>query len=414
MLPVLSLWNPDGLRGIPQEVAVVHVLGLVLGGLGLLALSTTVQAEDQTPELIESCTVPCAAFEISSELQNDWIFAAYPPSLTSAALQPTITADLVLAPTDYLQLVASIITEPVVDPAPGENAVFAGIGTYVAELYTAIEAGPAAARFGKFDTIFSLASEVAPGINATDLVSDFDADERLGGEIVLGFESFGLNHALAATVFTTDRSVLSESLFTNRGRTSLADGGAGNTDGLSSFSIALDGCEGSETAECYWDGGFGYRLGFRYQRAGQPAGEDIEEDVKPGDEMAYLVAATKNFELDETTLRLLGEIAFLRHFDGGQDDALVVTGSAAFEVDALTYIAAYTQQVNLVAAGADTREHLADFEIIYSSDDDWEPAGTAWQLGAAYTFAMNADHEKAHMFSVRAVFDFGGAVEFGR
>ena len=242
---------------------------------------------------------------------------------------------MLFAPTDYLQLVTSIITEPVVDPAPGENTVFEGIGTYVAELYTVIEAGPATARAGKFDTIFSLASEVAPGINATELVSDFDADERLGGEIILDFEGLGLNHALAATVFTTDRSILGESLFTDRGRTSLSDGGAGNTEGLSSFSIALDGCGGSETADCYLDGEFGYRFGFRYQKAGQPTDEDIEEDVKLGDELAYLAAATKSFELDEMTLRLLGETAYLRHFDGRQDDALVVTGSAALETDTL-------------------------------------------------------------------------------
>ncbi|MDQ6434795.1 hypothetical protein RB623_12130 [Mesorhizobium sp. LHD-90] len=380
-----------------------------------LALSTTAYAEeDLLRELVEDCAAPCAEFEISTELQGDRVFAASPPALKSYVLQPTITADLVLAPTDYLRLATSIITEPVVDPAPGQDAVFAGIGTYVAELYSMVETGPATTRLGKFDTIFSLVSEVAPGINSDDLASDFDADERLGGEFVLGFEGLGLNHALAATLFTTDRTILSESLFTNRGRTSLADGGAGNTNGLSSFSITLDGCEGSGTAECYWDGEFGYRLGFRYQRAGQPTEEDIEDEVKSGDETAFLAAATKSFELDDMTLRLLGEVAFLRHFDGGEDDALSVTGSAALEVDALTYIASYTQQVNLVAGGTDTSEHLADFEVLYSPDGDRPLAETAWELAAAYTFAMNAEREDAHMFSVRAVFNFSGEVEFGQ
>ena len=329
-------------------------------------------------------------------------------------LQPTLTVDLLVAPTDYLQLVTSIIAEPVVDPAPGENTVFKGIGTYVAELYTLVEAGPAAFRAGKFDTIFSLASEVAPGINATDLVSDFDADERLGGEIILGFEGFGLNHALAASVFTTDRSILSKSLFTNRGRARLSDGGAGNTEDVSSFSITLDGCGGAETADCYLDGEFGSRFGFRYQRAGHLTEEDIEEDVKLGDELAYLAAATKSFELGEMTLGLLGETAYLRNFDGREDDALVVTGSAALETEPLTYIATYTEQVNLVAGGPDTREYLADFEVIYSSDDDTPFVGANWQLGGAYAFARNADQETAHIFSLRAVFDFSGGVDFDR
>jgi hypothetical protein len=392
----------------------VRFLASILTGLGLLAFSTPVLAEDSVAELVEGCAAPCVSYELSTELQNDWIFAADPSSLTSDVLQPTLTADLLFAPTDYLHLVTSVITEPVVDPAPGENAVFQGIGTYVAELYTVIEVGPTTARVGKFDTIFSLASQVAPGINATELVSDFDADERLGGELVLGFESFGLNHALAATAFTTDRTILSESLFTTRGRTSLSDGGAGNTKGLSSFSVTLDGCEGWETADCYLDGEFGYRLGFRYQRAGHATEEDIEDDVKLGDELAYLAAATKSFDLDEMTLRLLGETALVRHFDGRQDDAFVVTGSVALDVDSLTYIATYTQQTNLVAGGPDTRDYLADFEIIYSSDDNTPFTGTNWQLGAAYTFSRNADHENAHIFSVRAVFDFSGGVEFGR
>ena len=129
------------------------------------------------------------------------------------------------------------------------------------------------------------------------------------------------------------------------------------------------------------DGEFGSRFGFRYQRAGHLTEEDIEEDVKLGDELAYLAAVTKSFELGEMRLGLLGETAYLRNFDGREDDALVVTGSAALETEPLTYIATYTQQVNLVAGGLDTREYLADFEVIYSSDDDTPFAGSDWQLG---------------------------------
>ena len=189
---------------------------------------------------------------------------------------------------------------------------------------------------------------------------------------------------------------------------------AGNTEGVSSFSITLDGCGGAETVDCYFDGEFGSRFGFRFQRAGHLAEEDIEEDVKLGDELAYLAAVTKSFELGEMRLGLLGETAYLRNFDGREDDALVVTGSAALETEPLTYIATYTQQVNLVAGGLDTHEYLADFEVIYSSDDDTPFAGSDWQLGAAYSFARNADQETAHLFSVRATIDFSGSVDFDR
>ena len=85
------------------------------------------------------------------------------------------------------------------------------------------------------------------------------------------------------------------------------------------------------------DGEFGYRLGFRHQKAGQPTDEAIEEELTLGSELAYLAAATKSFELDEMTLRLLGEMAYLWHFDGGPNDALVLTGSAVLEVKPWTY-----------------------------------------------------------------------------
>ncbi len=383
-------------------------LAVACTGAVLLSFPIGAVAEDRLPFLVEGCTVPCAGYEVSAELQNDWVFAADPSFLKSDELEPTITVDLFLAPTDNLRFVASIITEHVVDPEVGENAVFQGIGTYLAELYTAVETGPATIRAGKFDTIFSLASEVAPGINATELVSDIDADERLGAEVVLDFGGLGMEQALAATAFTTDRSVLSNSLFTRRGRTRLSDGGAGNTDGLSSFSITLDGCRGAEPIDCYSEGDFGYRLGIRYQAAGAQSGEDQEDS--PGDELAYLAAATTSLELDEMTLRLLGQTAYLRHFDGGSDDALLLTGSAALELAPVTYVASYTQQLNLVAGEPDTREHLADFEAIYEPQEDTSFEG--WEFAAAYTFARDAD-ETAHIFSVRAVFNFDGDVELG-
>lgn len=392
---------------------VMRFLVFALTGMVFVAFSPAVMADDPVPALVESCMVPCVGYEISAELQNDWVFAADPSLLRSDDLQPTVTVDLFFAPTNYLQFAASIITEPVVDPEPGENAAFEGIGTYLAELYATVGAGPATVRAGKFDTIFSLASEILPGINATELVSDFDADERLGAEFILDFDGLGLNQALAATAFTTDRTIVSDSLFTSRGRTSLSHGGAGNTAGLSSLSVILDGCRGAEPVDCYEDGHFGYRLGVRYQRAGEPTDEDLEQRLASGNELAYVAAATTSVELDETTLRLLGETAYLRHFDGRSDDALVLTGSAALEVERVTYVATYTQQVNFVAGWPDTREHLADFEIIYASDEDRPLEGAGWKLAAAYTFARNAEDETAHIFSVRAVFDFGGEVELG-
>lgn len=385
----------------------MRILPFLVGILGSPALAIPLAAQD--------CTAPCTGYEVVTELENDWIFAADPNFLKSDVLQPTITVNYLLAPTDYFQLAAEIITEPVVDLEPGESAFLERIGTYADELYAVFENEPAILRVGKFDTIFGLASEVLPGINADNIASNFDADERLGAELILGFDSLGLSNTIAATVFTTDRTALSGSLFFNRPRTQLSDGGAGNTEGVSSFSIALNGCKEAEPDECYDDGDLGYRIGYRFQKAGHATEEQMDDEVTPQDEQAFLAAGFAKYEPDgETALRLLGEAAYLRHFEGDQDDSLILTGSAALERDRMLYIATYSLQKNIVADGPDTREYLVDLEAIYSSEEDMTIEDGAWDLGAAYTFERDAEDQETHMFSVRLTLYYGGVWDIGK
>ncbi len=127
-------------------------LAFALGSLGLLLFPSQGPAED--------CEAPCLGHEISTELQNDWIFAADLSFLEADVLRPAATADVFVAPTDYFKLMASIITEPVNDPVPGRSAAFAGIGTHLGEFYAIAELDPITLQAGKFDTVFSRASEV--------------------------------------------------------------------------------------------------------------------------------------------------------------------------------------------------------------------------------------------------------------
>lgn len=372
------------------------------GGLLLPILSSVALGED--------CAAPCAGYEITTELQNDWIFAADPGRLKSDILQPTVTADIFFRPVQPLKAVASIITEPVIDPLPGETQIFEDIGTYVGELYAVAELPPVMLRAGKFDTVFSLVSEQAPGINATELASDIDADERLGAELTLAFDAWGLDHALAASAFTTDRSFLAGSLFARRPRTRLTDGGAGNTGGISSVSLLLTGCQDAAPASCYDDGRLGYRLGYRHQRAG----EGIDADDPAGDEDAFLAAIFKRIDLGGQTLRLLAEALYARNFEGEADDALFLTAAAALDVGRMRYVATYTRQRDLIAGEPDTRRHLADLEILYASEDDTPFAGARWEWGGAYTYFRDDEGEDAHLFSLRATFVFGGSVALAR
>ena len=376
------------------------------GVLSLLAYSGPAFADD--------CEAPCAGYEISADLQNDWIVSGNPSSLTSNNLYPSISTDLFLAPTDAFKFVASITTEQVIDPAPGSSTAFYGTGLYAEELYAVLAAGPVQLRAGKIDTIFSLMSEIDPGINAIDIATNIDADERWGVEAALGFEALDFKHSIAATAFTVDRTFLSNSLLNSRGATSLSDGGAGNVAGVGSAAITLSGCKGAEPADCYDEGDFGYRVGFRFQRAGHASPDQIDAGIDPVNELAGVAAATAKFEVGDMTVRLLGETAYVRGFESNPDNALITTGSAALEIDAMTYTAAISRQKTYVRDDADTVERLLEVSAVYQSEDDVPLDGASWSAGVAYDYSRDVDAQTAHMLSLLLSFTFGGSQEFGK
>jgi hypothetical protein len=106
----------------------MRFVALAVGSLALLSSQAVAQDEgallrqESLPAPSGECTAPCAGYEISAELGNDWLFAADPSFLTSNVLQPTLEVGLFFAPVDYLRFVTKIVTESVVDPAPGESA----------------------------------------------------------------------------------------------------------------------------------------------------------------------------------------------------------------------------------------------------------------------------------------------------
>ncbi len=368
-------------------------------------------AGSSSPALPEECSAPCIDYAVSVELQDDWIFSSNPSSLESNDLEPTYESVVAFKPFDHFKFVVHTTTEDVLDKLPGENRAFGDIGTYVEELYAEFDFEPLTIRAGKLDPIFGLATAELDGISATNLVDNYDIDERWGGQATVDFEAWGLNQSLAASAFTTDRTVLSESLFTNRGRLLLSDGGAGNTAGIGSFAAVLDACMGAETRECFAEGDFGYRLGFRYQKAGHATEEQTDDDIRPRDELGFLAAATASYEVSEEAILLfLGEAAYFEHFDGSPDDALVGTGSIALEMEPMTYMATYSRQRNLIAGEPDTTDQLFDFTAVYDFGEERSIAGETWTLGAGYSFTKTAEGESSHMLSVLLTIDLGGGI----
>jgi hypothetical protein len=357
----------------------------------------------------QDCDAPCISYITTVELQNDWIFSANPSSLTSNDLGPSIDTEFHLKPIENLELVTLLTTEQVLDREPGIDRAFSGIGTYVASLYAQFDLNPMSFRLGKVDPAeFGVATNRLDGIHATDLLGDYDLSERWALEAALSFEAFDLSHTLTASLLTTDRTVFSESLFTNRGRLRLSDGGAGNAKGISSFAAAYDVCKGAAAGECWDEGDFGLRLGFRVQEAGHPTEDQTGEGITPKDEYGYLAAAMANIEMDKTKLRLLGEAAYFQHFDDSPDDALYLTASASLEFEPVTLMATYTHLTEFIAGDKNATAHLADLTLQYAFDEDVSLLGETWTLSAGYSYAKSDERQTAHTFSLLATIELEG------
>jgi hypothetical protein len=314
-----------------------------------------------------------------------------------------------------MKLVTAIVSEPVKDKAAGENRIFEDQGTFVEMLYSEFDLEPLTVKLGKFEPVQGWASPELDGIHATDIAGNFDTEERWGVETGFAFEAAGLEHLMTASLFTTDRTVLSESIFTNRGRATLSDGGAGNTRGLSSLAFYLSGCAGAEPEECTSEGDYGYRLGFRYQKAGRATQDEVDAGIAPDDELGIVADAVRSVRIDEDmTLRLLGEAAYLRDFEDGDGDALIATLSAALAKGSWTFESTYSQQRNFSSkAEGGSTEHLADITAIYQFGDDMNLFGETWQAAAGYSYSLDTEGESAHIIALKVTADYAGSIALG-
>ena len=376
-------------------------LSLALLAASCLSITSVFAADAAVPD---ECVGPCLVYTGSFELLAEWQHPSDSTIANSYLLLPTSENNFQFKANDSFSIMANVVSEKVINADPGANQIFSGLGTYVDVLQAQYNFENVSIWGGKIHPAFGRAWDVTPGLHGTELAEAYNLAERIGGGASYSFDAGRFSNTLQASAFTVDRTLLSESIFNNRGRTSLADGGAGNAGGVSSFAVSLDSCIGAETDSCYDEGAFGYQLAARYQKGG--VGAD-------GNELGFLGSLNKSFAMsDETTLRLLGEAAWFRNFEGSADNALVFTGSAALETGAKTYSIAYSQQRNLVAGGADTTEHLFDATAMYNLGEGASLAGEKWSLGVGYSLA-SADGENVQTIGLKLSTAFAGNVAFG-
>jgi hypothetical protein len=251
------------------------------------------------------------------------------------------------------------VIEPVRDPEPGKDRYFGDEGLYVEDLFGQYETGGFSVKGGKFTADFGRAWDIAPGIYGTDFAENYELSERIGIGAAYTFETanFG-KHTLSASTFFRDTSVLSESAFTNRGRTRLEDGGPSNTEALESFAIALNGGDFPKTL--FGDtfpgkspvDGLTYQLAMVSQAAGD--GSDSRETGVVAS-LAHKIPIT-----GAVVLEPLVEYAYFFDADGtdGQDRYYVTAGATAVWQENWNLALSYTRRETMPASGSNIGDNL--------------------------------------------------------
>ena len=195
---------------------------------------------------------------------------------------------------------------------------------------------------------------------------------------------------LAGSVYQADTTGLSRSLFNDRGRTSVSDGGVSNTESLESYTITFDAAEAPALA------GANLHLGYRFQKQGE-AVDDLE------DEQGYVVGLNSSRSVNGVEFGWLGEIAYLDNAEGTLDEVWYFTIGGSVKFGGKYNIAtSYTARPRDVSGGPDFDDRL----IQVSAGVE---LGRDWTFDAGYKYHVESDVEN-HTVGVL----FAKAISFGQ
>jgi hypothetical protein len=290
---------------------------LLAAGLAFALLPMAAHAADDVKpaEAEAPASYPYIAGKLDLELDNDWLFHSDDPSAEFNNLYTTNTLEVKLGLTQIFSVNLGLTLEQVKDPNPSRNCNMCNIGLYMDTIDLQADVGNWSFVAGKHEPDFGFAWDIAPGVFGTNYAEDYELSEVWGLGAAYTFDTAFGKHTLAVNTFFADTTVLSESLFNNRGRTHLSDGGAGNTGRLDNFAVTLSGEEIPSMP------GFKYNIGYRHLSAG---------DGDYGDENGVIAGVSKETEIGEgLTLGLLAEIAYFDNYGGANENATYATLGAS-------------------------------------------------------------------------------------
>lgn len=311
--------------------------GAFVAAIGLLAAGAA-GAEEPAP------SYPTLTVDLTAEMQNDYVFAAEASddrlNDTYLDIEPTFQLNF----TPELSLRSGLILEPVRDPDPGEDRFLGDHGLYAETLLLYYEGRRFDLYGGKFNPPFGIAWDVAPGIYGDNFAEDYELTERIGfgGAVKFDDERLG-SHSLSLNAFFLDTSVLSGSLFTDRGELDRSDGGLSNTGGLSSFTAAL-------TGDVPGVAGLAYHAAASHQKGGRG---------DPKNETGLVAALIGDFALtSEVTLGPIVEYAHFFNAGGIDEDRDYLTLGSGLSVGRWNVAAVYALRGIDPAGGSAPDDHL--------------------------------------------------------
>lgn len=358
-----------------------------------LALATPASAGgDFKPEQPQQRHGVGVSGELSVEIQSDNTYDSEDPDAELRDTYTTTEAGVDVTFGEFMLAHGGFVFEPVLDPDPGKNRFFEDHGLYAEELYGQVNAGHGISVLGgKFNPAFGTAWDVTPGIYGTDFAEDYETTERLGLAVAMEREAGLLGTVtLAGSLYHLDTSELSRSAFNDRGRTSISDGGASNTEELDSYTITLDAKEASALA------GASLHLGYRFQKQGKTI-NDL------ADERGYVAGLNGSRTYNGVEFNWIGELAYLENAEGTLDDVwyYILGGQLVFS-EKYNVAASYTGRPRDVSGGSD----FNDKEIQVSAGVELVHG---WTLDAGYKYHVESDVEN-HTVGLL----FAKAIEFGR
>ncbi len=181
--------------------------------------------------------------ELVVEMQNDKFYKSDNSTAERNELFTTTEPSIKFNFSKAFSMTAHAVFEPVKGARSDDgDRTFDAHGLYMEDLFLQYQTHGFSFKGGKFGQSFGQAWDTAPGIYGVDFAEDYELAERIGLEFGYTFSSKSTdNHTVKAGTFFQDRTFLSNSAITNRGRTLASAGGPSNSGNLSSVAVSLEG-----------------------------------------------------------------------------------------------------------------------------------------------------------------------------